>query len=179
MGISILSARYGKAVCDLAVEQGDLDAFVSRLKTMKLVFDKFPDFGKILSNESIDKKRRFELADSVFSRLSIGSILMNTIKLLIERGRANIVSDVIGDAGIRVRRCMNIEVVDVRVADEIIVENCRRIIEQMMGEILKAKVECEISVDGSLLGGFTVKHGDKIYDASLRGRLASMMETIA
>lgn len=179
METNILSARYGKAVCELAEEHGDIDSFIGELKTMKAVFGRFPDFVKILSDGSIDKKRRFELADSVFSKLSVGSILTNTIKLLVEKGRVNIATAVIENAGARLKRRMNIATVDVRVADESIADDCRKVVEQMMGEILKSNVECEISIDRSLLGGFTVKHGDRVYDASLKGKLASMMETIA
>jgi F-type H+-transporting ATPase subunit delta len=48
-----------------------------------------------------------------------------------------------------------------------------------MAEAMRAKIDLEVQVDPSLLGGIIIRHGDKLLDNSVRGRLTRTVSQVA
>ena len=43
---------------------------------------------------------------------------------------------------------------------------------QELAEAMRAKIDLEVQMDPAILGGIIIRHGDKMLDNSVRGRLA-------
>jgi F-type H+-transporting ATPase subunit delta len=48
----------------------------------------------------------------------------------------------------------------------------------MLSKRFQKKISTEVSVDSGLIGGIRVEVGDKVWDASVRGRLQNMAATL-
>ncbi len=172
---STAARRYAEAVFELAEQDGQLDRFGADLA---LATD-------LLANESVarivDNPAR-PIADrrALLAKLFDGRVskpVQNLVGLLAERGRIETLPAVASEyARLLNRRRGIVEALVTSAAPLTAAEldAIRRRVEEMSG----AKVVLETQVDESLIGGLTIRVGDRLLDASVRGRLERLREQL-
>ncbi|MFH0800620.1 MAG: ATP synthase F1 subunit delta [Pseudomonadota bacterium] len=175
---SAIAKRYGKAIFDLALESGDAKRLLADVQRIGECANDVPHFIKGLSDERVDLKRRLAAAGDAADALGVGKMAKNLLKLLIERGRLNILELVSEDFAARVERHERLAVARAHVADGGLAAEVKGRIEEILSDVLKLASRCDVSVDASLLGGIEVWLGDMRYDASIRGKLERMKESL-
>jgi F-type H+-transporting ATPase subunit delta len=95
---------------------------------------------------------------------------LNLLLLMIRRGRPGAVEPMIEHFGDLVRRERGVALAEVRTA--LPLEDAQRTdVINRLRELTDQQVEINEVVDESLIGGITVRIGDRLYDASVRNRL--------
>jgi F-type H+-transporting ATPase subunit delta len=89
---------------------------------------------------------------------------------MIRRGRPGAIGRMVEDFGERVRRERGIDLAEVRTALPL-EEEQRAAIAARLRELTGNRIEIHEVVDEALIGGITVRIGDRLYDASVRNRL--------
>jgi F-type H+-transporting ATPase subunit delta len=172
---STAARRYAQAAFQLASRDDALDAYGDGLDRAAAMLGDERVLA-VLRNPARPLRQRTDVVDKLLSE-RVPALVHRLVALLVERGRI----DRIGDVALEYRRLLNqergiVEAVATAAApltgDE--TEALQRKVAQMTGRT----VDLRIQVDESLIGGLTVRVGDTLYDASVRGRLERLRERL-
>ena len=95
---------------------------------------------------------------------------LNLVLLMVRRGRPGAIDRMVEHFGELVRRHRGVSLAEVRTALQL-EESQREAIVERLHQITGDEIEINELVDESLIGGITVRIGDRLYDASVRNRL--------
>jgi F-type H+-transporting ATPase subunit delta len=172
---STAARRYAEAAFELAVRDGALDEWRDDLVLAASLVG-HERIAAVVGNPA----RPIAERRAVLGRLLDGRVrpsVANLARLLTERGR----TDLLPAVSTQYRRLLNRRrgIVDAVVtsatalnADETAAVRAR--VEQMSG----ATVELRSVVDPELIGGLTIRVGDRLLDASVRGRLERLRDQL-
>jgi len=172
---STAARRYAEALFDLATRDDAVDAYADGL-TLAEQLAGADGVIDILRNPARPLKERIEIVDGLLAG-RVPDTVLRLVGLLVERGRV----DRLGAVAAAYRRLRNeqrgvVEAVatsaSALTADE--VAALQRKVDQLTGRTVDLRVE----VDSSLIGGLTVRVGDTLYDASVRGRLERLRDRL-
>lgn len=95
---------------------------------------------------------------------------LSLVLLMVRRGRPGAIDAMVRHFASLVRRHRGISLAEVRTALELD-ESQRAAVMDRLHELTGDEIEINEVVDESLIGGITVRIGDRLYDASVRNRL--------
>jgi F-type H+-transporting ATPase subunit delta len=169
------SRRYAEAVFQLAAEDDSYDRWAADLHlAAEIVAD--DSVAHIVNSPAVPLKDRARLLGSMLGdRLAPRAI--NLIKLLDQRGRLALLPAIAAEYDRQLDRMRGVVVATVTSAavldaDETAAVEAR--IEKMTG----STVRLTSVVDPALIGGLTVRVGDRLIDASVRGRLERLRDQL-
>lgn len=167
--------RYAEAVLELARRDGTLDAWLVELRlAVELVGVK--EAATVIDNPAIAwHDRRAIITGLLGSR--VGTSTRNLVLILAKRGRLAILPGVADELERLVNREHGIVVANVTSAQPLDPADLAAIAERV-GAGADARVEVRATVDPELIGGLTVRVGDRLIDASVRGRLARLRDSL-
>lgn len=172
---STAARRYAEAAFQLAERDGAIDAYGSGLDLAASVLGD----ERVLAMLRNPARPLLERLDVVRRALDgrVPDPVARLVQLLVERGRIDRLAAVAGEYR-RLRNEANGVVQAVArtalplTSDETVA--LQRKVAQMTGRTVDLRVE----VDESLIGGLTVRVGDTLYDASVRGRLERLRDRL-
>ena len=106
-------------------------------------------------------------------RRAVGDVspeAMNLVLLMIRRGRPKAIGSMVQHFADLVRRERGVVLAEIRTALPLDEEQ-RRDVTERLRSLTGSKIEINEVVDEALIGGITVRIGDRLYDASVRNRL--------
>ena len=167
--------RYGRAVFELATEEGQVEEWSRRLaKVRDLLSD--PQVAAVLTNPTIPVKLRMELISAAPHELDPEAT--NLARLLIESNRVAQIRGVTeeferlaDEAAGRVRAT-------VTTAVELAAGERDRLADQL-SERLGKEVRITVEVDRRILGGLKLQYGDRLIDASVATKLQQLRRQLA
>ncbi len=160
--------RYAEAAYELASAGSAHDTWAGELElAATLLGDE--RVSRVLDNPSIPLTDREDLVAKLLDKRVAGPVA-NLVRLLARRGRTEMLPEISREF----HRVLN----EQRGIVEAIVTSAqplgpadRDAVRKTVEKITGSKVELEAQVDESLIGGLTVRGGDRLLDASIRGRL--------
>ena len=170
MSVTSIASRYAKSLIDLAGEQGNLEAVVDDMQGMKQVISN-RDFYLLLKSPIVKTDKKISIFEAIFAGKS-NPLTLGFINILARKGRERYLPEIVDEFLNQYRALKNISKVSIKTATPIsdnILSKIQAKLEE--SEATRAKVEVESSVDESLIGGFVLEIGDKLYDASLAHKI--------
>jgi F-type H+-transporting ATPase subunit delta len=160
--------RYAEAAFQIAQRDDTVETWRKELDAAASIAAD-PRVGRILANPAVALEERNDRADRVFGKVA-GPPVRNLIKLMIRRGRIHQLPRLAAEFRRLDNARQGITLATATSAapltkDE--VEALTRRMEQFAG----GRIELDLQVDPSLLGGVVVRVGDRLIDGSVRGRL--------
>lgn len=167
--------RYAEAAFELARSDGKLDAWLADLrKADEILGDASVQRG--LDNPAVPFGDKREALERLLAP-AISRPVLNLVLLLIERDRASLLRAVVDEYVRRLNRergIMTATLTSAAPLDDAETNAVRSRLEQLTG----ARIELTSTTDASLIGGLTVRVGDRLIDASVRGRLERLRERL-
>lgn len=166
---SIVAGRYGLALFQLAMEKDALDVIEEELRAVKQVFTENEQLQVVLQHPKISKEKKKELLKAAFSQFS--SYVLNTMLLLLDRHRVNIIDEVAEhfiSLANETRGIARATVYSVRKLSSDEVDAISAVFASKVG---KKSLAIENIIDKSLIGGVKIRIGNRIYDGSVNGKL--------
>lgn len=167
--------RYAEAVFQLATRDGVIDAYGDGLDLAVRMLGGDEVLG-ILRNPARPLAERVKLVDTLLTK-RVPEPVRKTVGMLVARGKVDRLAAVAAEY----HRLLNkehgvIEAVakSATALDRTETEALTRKVAEMTGKTVDLRIE----VDESLIGGITVRVGDTLYDASVRGRLERLRERL-
>lgn len=159
--------RYAEAAFEIGREDGTLDAWERDLERLRAVLDD-DDVRTLAEHPAVPYTEK----ERVLRRIAgdVGDGALNLVLLMIRRGRPKAIGRMVERFAELVRRERGIALAEVRTALPLD-DGQRTELVARLRELTEQKVEINEVVDESLIGGISVRIGDRLYDASVRNRL--------
>ena len=138
--------------------------------------DTVPELSALLENPEIESHVKARVLDEVLG--GADELVRNFVRLAVEKGRAGEIREIAAEFETLVAEQERILDVDLTTAHELDDTEFGRIvgrIEQASGR----KVQATRTVDPGLIGGIVLQAGSMRLDASVRGRLERLRQTLA
>lgn len=159
---------YAIAFLDYAIELDKVESLRSEIKELRILLKENPSFKDVLSFKDIENKEKYEIIDKVF--ISCSKSLRNYIKVITKNNLSFHLYEIIRETLYRFDDYLSIEEGFIYVSEILSDNEKEKIIKKIETKINK-KVDLEVIIDPSIIGGFIVKLRNNIYDASIKGKL--------
>lgn len=168
--------RYAEAAFQLATRDDALDAYGDGLDLAVRMVGGDEVLG-ILRNPARPLDDRLQLVETLLAK-RVPAQVLNLVGLLVKRGKVDRIATVAAEYRRLLDRERGVVQAVASAASPLNAgetEALARRVAQMTGRTVDLRVE----VDATLIGGLTVRVGDTLYDASVRGRLERLRERLA
>lgn len=164
-----IANAYAQGLYALAKEEGLTGQILQQLQTLREIFDKEPDFCRLLSTPNISKAERVDIVDRSF-RDQIHPYVLNFLKILTERGYAGLFAKCCD--GFRAQYNEDNGILPVRAVTAVPLtpDQSARLTEKLSA-ITGKTVELSNCVDPACLGGVRLDYDGKRVDGTVQKRL--------
>nr|YP_009315743.1 ATP synthase CF1 subunit delta [Trichogloeopsis pedicellata]SCW24401.1 ATP synthase CF1 subunit delta [Trichogloeopsis pedicellata] len=165
-----LSQPYAEALLEIAQKSNQIDKIREDVNIVLQVLSESNKLVAFFNNPLINVKSKKEIIKQLFSNQLSNEILV-FMCLLIDRKRISYISAILNRYLTIVSNLESFIVADV-IASNMFTDLQKQALINKLKEITgKKSVQLNISIDTTLIAGFTVQIGSKIIDTSLRGQL--------
>ena len=175
--MSAVGRRYAKALLELAMAQKQEDLVGKELDALAGSWETSPELRDVFQSPTIDGATRAKVIDALAARMGLSVTVKNTVKLLADRNRLRYVRAIArAYHTLREERggVVLAEVISATALPEAYFIELERALVTVSGR----KVRIERSVDASLIAGVVTKIGDKVFDGSVKNRLAELRSSM-
>ena len=160
--------RYAEAAFEVAMRDDTVEPWRTELDTAaSIVADE--QVGRMLANPALPLEQRVEMAKSIFGK-SVSQHVLNLIGLMLRRGRIHELPRLAAEFRRLDNARQGITIATAISAAPLTQDEIRALTERLEA-LTGGRIELEVQVDPSLLGGLVVRVGDRMIDGSVRGRL--------
>jgi F-type H+-transporting ATPase subunit delta len=167
---SNIAKRYAKAFFEIAGEEKRYEEYYQELGRFSAVLKENKSLGEFLANPIFAQSDKKAVVESILEKISVSPLTANFLKLLVDKRRIDILSDIEGSYRELMDNALKRVRVTVKTAFPLTGEISSRLRTGLEGLTGKA-VEMTVLEDSALLGGIVVRVGDKLYDGSIRTQL--------
>lgn len=167
-----IATPYAKSLLDLARERNEIDAVTMDIRHL-VESSKNEDLRNLMSSPVISADKKQRVFESLFG--GYHTITKSFIRIVTDKGRESALPE-IGAAFMEIFRTeRNISTVVVTSAAPLEASAIERIKAKLTAEgLASSNIELEERIDPTLIGGFVVQVGDRLYDASVKSQLATL-----
>jgi F-type H+-transporting ATPase subunit delta len=176
MSSAIASRRYALALLEVAAEGNFLEAVTEDLQNIQEVLGQSRDLQRSLKSPLIKGDLKSRILEEIF-RGQVNDKTMIFLKLLAHKKRADLISDVVTEFNTLLDERNGYLNAEVKSAVKLNEEQARELVNGLSARTGK-KIRARMSLDESLLGGFTVKIGDTILDGSVSHQLKLLRKSL-
>ncbi len=169
---AVAAKRYAKALFTVAKEKGALEETGKQLDAVAASIEGHADIRAFFGHPNIETDVKIRALENAVGG-QLAEHVINTLKLLIVRGRGNTVPDVAAAFRSISDESLGRAHANVTSAFALTPEQQEEIARKFSALTGKT-VTVELAVDPSLLGGIRVRIGDTLYDSSLATKLAEI-----
>ena len=170
---SEVGARYARALLDLAVETGALEAVESDIAGLKAMLAESADLRALVVSPRFDAEEKAKALTAVAARAGASEITKKFLGLLAMNRRAAALPIVI-DAFQRLAAARRgLTLAKVTTAVELTKAQAKNLAGALRAA-LGGDPQIETAVDPAILGGLKVRVGSRLFDASLKTKLDSL-----
>jgi F-type H+-transporting ATPase subunit delta len=172
-----LADIYARSLLDLAKESRTVEAVAADLEAVSTLLAQQPDLEAFLASPYFAEQTKRDLIREVFTG-RLDRMTVNFLSVMIDHNRAAILPRILARFRQLYRAYQGYESVSVTVAQSPSQEQFQKLSREV-AEAMRVKIDLEVLVDPSILGGVILRHGDKMLDNSVRGRLTRTVSQVA
>lgn len=174
--IMTIARPYAEAVYEQARDTGRLDQWSAALGTLAAAAQT-PELLRLLGDPRVSDRQLFDLLP-LSGAGEIEAEVRNFVQLLIGNRRLALLPQI--RALYEALKHAHEGVVDASIVSAFPLDEAQlRDLIATLEARFKLKVNAEVGVDATLIGGTTIQVGDAVIDASVRGKLAAMSAELA
>lgn len=173
MNDGLIPKRYAKALYKLAVENGDSHEIYEQLKPLSRGLKGLDDIKRVLLNPYVKEEDKGRVMMQLVGAKP-GSSLDKFLLLVIRNNRAEFLRKIALSYVNIYREEHDIAKVEITTAAELPEEQSDAIVDIVRKQMPGTTLEVEQHIDPELIGGFTVKVGDVLLDASVKNELKKL-----
>ena len=166
--------RYAEALFE-CVQQASFEQWATDLE-LAVALTSSDEAEHFLDNPALPARERQAVVDRVLTD-RVAEPVRRLVDLLVERGRV----DELADVAAEYRRLLNQEQGNVTALAKTalpLTDEETAALRRKLAEMTGRTVDLAVEVDDSLIGGLTVRVGDTLYDASIRGRIERLRDRL-
>lgn len=173
MSVTRIASRYAKSLLDLAIEENQAERVLEDMNHLKEAV-KSRDLYLMLKSPIINVSKKKEimkvLFESKFDKMSMGFI-----DIILRKGRETYLPEISQEFEKQYKKYKRVSTAVITSAQPLSETAVAKIKAKLLASnITDDSVELQTKIDPSLIGGFVIEIGDKLYDASVSGKLAKL-----
>ncbi|HYC41022.1 MAG TPA: ATP synthase F1 subunit delta [Chitinophagaceae bacterium] len=161
-----LATRYAKSLLDLSIERSVLETVYGDMQWLQQVCRLSSEFVTVLKSPIIKSDTKEKILTAVVKG-KVSELTLQFILLLIRKTRESNLPEVVNAFIRQYKEYRKIYPVQLTTATEVSEDLKKRIIEQIRATSEMQNIELETIVNPAIIGGFLLKAGDKLIDASI------------
>ncbi|HEX5633947.1 MAG TPA: ATP synthase F1 subunit delta [Gemmatimonadales bacterium] len=166
-----IARNYAEALFALGEQANQLEEFAGLMDTVAAAVSTSPEVEAVLMSPNVPKGQKARLVGAALAGAPKPFVLF--VQTVVRKGRQAFLADIAREYGALVDTKFNRVRASVIVAREPS-EGLRTLIRERLSQAFSKQVLETYVVTPSILGGAIVKVGDKVYDGSVRRRLARL-----
>jgi F-type H+-transporting ATPase subunit delta len=178
MSAEKLSGRYAKALFNEASHTGALEDIFVDLDTISTTLKSSRELLTVFKSPVIQSHKKLAIVQEIFGG-KVKPVTQNFLQMLVEHGREAFMLDIIASFTRLFNEFKGISEVTVTTAVELDNTNEQKIVQFIKAQSGYPNVKIHKKVDASILGGFIVDFGGKLYDNSVRYKLRKIEKEIS
>ena len=176
--LNSITTPYAEAFLQVSDANGDTEAVVEQARSLLSLWKDSAELREAMASPVLEVEAKKAAITRLFSD-QVAPSFLNLLKLLADRQRIGYL-DAVLERFLDLYRDQNqIALASVTSAEVLSDEQLGRITEQLKSVAGTDKLEINTSVDPALIGGFVLKVGSKVIDASLAGQVRRLGLTLA
>jgi len=173
--LATIARPYAEAVFRLAKQGNALPAWSDALNLIAGIYQD-PQMQAAMANPKVSSADIERLMLAICGE-RIDGVARNLIQLLVHNRRLSLIAEI--RALFEQLKLQDEGKLDAKISSAFPMEDTQRNqVVDMLSARFKRKIDATVTVDPDLIGGVKVEVGDKVWDASVRGRLQSMAATL-
>lgn len=169
----LVSGTYGDALVQLAVESNRMDEFFPQAVELVEVLSSNKELVTLLEQPKIVKADKIKIIEEIFEG-KIAKEMIGLMIMLIEKAHYAEMKEVFEYFVSAVKEAKRIGVATVTTALEISDAQKDAVEKRLLETTSYETFEMEYAVDASLIGGMTIRIGDRIVDNSVKTKLSQL-----
>ncbi len=170
IGLSGLPGRYALALLELADERKQLDPVAEELRGIKAMIAESADLRRLIRSPLFTREQQSQAMSAILEQAGVGELTRRFVLLVARNRRLFALDRMIAAYLAELARRRGEITARVTSATELDDEQQRALVETLRKEV-GAKVQVELKVDPSLIGGLIVRVGSRMIDKSIRSKL--------
>lgn len=169
MNNSQIPKRYARALFQLADEMNILSAVEQDMRSVIISCEQVPEFRQLLRSPVVKPVLKKKVIAALFGN-DFNELSIRFLNLVIQQGRENFMLETAREF---ITLCREKDgIIEVELLSAVTLNNAVVAqIEKRIAELTGLKPSTTSKINPSLLGGFVVRFGDNMYDASLRNKI--------
>jgi F-type H+-transporting ATPase subunit delta len=168
--LNTITTPYAEAFLQVAESRQEVDQVVDQAKAVLALWHESPELRQAMASPVLEVEAKKAALEKLFTDQLTPSFL-NLLKLLADRQRIGVLDAVLDRMLELYREQRNIALANVTSATALSDEQQAELSKKVQAVAGTDKLEINLSVDPDLIGGFVVKVGSKVIDASLAGQV--------
>ncbi len=165
-----IAKRYARAFFEVAGEEDNYEKYYSELGSFSSIIEENEGLRDFLANPVFDQEAKKAVVEKILEKIDISDMTANFLKLLVDKRRIGILSDVEGCYREFMDDTLKKVRANVKTAYPLSAKLSKDIKSNLEG-LTGREVDMTIEKDPTLLGGIVVRIGDTIYDGSIKTQL--------
>jgi F-type H+-transporting ATPase subunit delta len=174
-----VASKYAEAILELAAgnSTAGLDEMVGKdLESISQTMQKSPDLRMLLGHPSIPSEEKRAFLVTLFAK-KVNDLTLRLLELLNDKRRLDLLPQIASKYHAFLNERKHIVTAKLVCSDPL-GDKSLADIKARLGEHLGKKLDLDVSVDPSLLGGFLLKLGDQVIDGSIKAKLRAIEKTL-
>jgi len=177
MSLRTSATRYARALFDIAVQESDPVRIGSELESVVSALRDNRELNHALSSPQIPPASRIGIVRTLAQRANLAPPLAKLLVMLAERGRLELLPDLLAVYRERLLAHQNIVQASVRSAATLSSETLQTL-QRRLSDATGKHVQLAADVDPDLIGGIVTRIGSTVYDGSIRTQLHKLEQQL-
>lgn len=168
--LNTITTPWAEAFLQLSESNGDTETMVAQARGLLALWNDSPELREAMASPVLEVEAKKAAITSLFSE-QLSPTFLNLLKLLADRQRIGVLDAVLERLLELYREQNSIALATVTSAEPLSEDQLAAITGRLQSVAGTDKVEVNTAIDPSLIGGFVLKVGSKVIDASLSGQV--------
>ncbi len=175
---SAVFARYGRALADVVLAQGEEEPVLRDMLTYREIFRQVPALLEALDNPAVQRETKERVLAELMARYPVCHTVDNFLRTLLEHHRIRYFAEILDSYLKTMNERKGIVAARVTTAAPL-AEKDRATLSKSLARVTGNKITLSVETDPALLAGVIVQIGSTVYDGSIRAQLEEMRRRLA
>jgi F-type H+-transporting ATPase subunit delta len=167
---------YARAIMDAAGSPAKASELRGELISFSRALASTPQLREFYANP-VDESSKLAVTQQLARKMKLSDLATRTLEVLLRHHRINDLDAILEALATYVNNALGVAVAQVRSAKNLSADEIRDLADTLSKKVGK-KVELDVRTDPKLLGGFVVRIGSEIWDASVIGKINKFRESL-
>ena len=174
----LVSKTYGDALFEVAQEENKLDEFLEEVKTVQEILNENDELFKLMNHPKIVKEEKIKVLENIFKE-RISDELTGLMCLIVTKDHFQEMNSVFQYFIDQVKEYKNIGTAKVVSAVKLTEEQKDAVKKRLLETTKYVEFEMYYDVDPTLIGGMTIRIGDRVVDSSIKTKLHELTRELS